>query len=222
MNFTAKTFLGALFLAALSTAQAQLTWEQKEIELFPKAGDAQAVAKFKYENKTDKPIQIKNVRSSCGCTVASLKKNDVQPGESGEVTATFDIGNRTGQQQKSITIETDYLPEPVTNLVLKAKIADVLQIQPAFVFWENGEDPKPKTITVKAGKDIKVTKLDVTSSSPDFTTKVENGKEAGEFIVKVTPSDTKHSVSATLTLKSDLPQMFYATARVTGPAAGGR
>lgn len=221
MNLTGKFFLGAL-LIGISSAQAQLTWEKKEIDLNPKAGDAEAVAHFKYENKTDKTINIKNVRTSCGCTVAALKKNDVAPGESGEVTATFKIGNRTGVQQKTVTVETDSAEEPATNLLLKATIAESVQIQPTFVFWENGEAPTPKKIVVSGGKDVNLTKVDVTSSSPDFSTKVDKGAKAGEFIVTITPTDTKKMSSATLTIKSDLPQVFYATARVTGPAAAGR
>lgn len=217
MNLTGKVFFGALFIG-LSSAQAQLTWEQKEIELHPKMGDAEAVASFKYENKTDKPINIKNVRSSCGCTVASLKKNDVAPGEKGEVTATFKIGNRTGLQQKTVTVETDSAAEPVTNLMLKAVIPEAVQIQPSFVFWQNGEDPSPKKITVTAGKDVKMTKLDAISSSPDFATKVDPGANAGEFVITVTPQDTKKTTAATLTIKPDMPQVFYATARVTPPA----
>lgn len=130
----AKAFCGALFLGLLSSAQAQLTWEQTQIELHPKIGEAEVVAQFKYENKTDKTINIKNVRSSCGCTVASLKKNDVAPGEKGEVTATFKIGGRTGAQQKSVTVETDDATQPITNLLLKAVIPEAVQIQPAFVF----------------------------------------------------------------------------------------
>ncbi len=220
MNWTGKFFLGVL-LIGMTSAQAQLTWEKKEIELNPKAGDAEAVAHFKYENKTDKTINIKNVRTSCGCTAAALKKNDVAPGESGEVTATFKIGNRTGVQQKTVTVETDSAAEPTTNLLLKATIAESVQVQPTFVFWENGEAPTPKKIVISGGKDVTLTKVDVTSSSPDFTTKVDKGDKAGEFVVTVTPADTKKMSSATLTIKSDLPQVFYATARVTGPAAAG-
>ena len=221
MNLTTKALLGAVFLGALSTAQAQLTWEKTEIELRPKAGEAETVAQFKYENKTDKVINIKNVRSSCGCTVASLKKNDVAPGERGEVTATFKLGGRTGVQQKTVTVETDHPAQPMTNLILKAVIAETVQIQPTFVFWESGEAAKPKKITVKAmDKGLKMTKVDVTSSTPDFTTKVEKGANADEFVINVVPRDTAEMRATTLTIKPDFSAVpFYATARVTGPAA---
>jgi hypothetical protein len=219
MNLTPKALLSAVFLCAFSTAQAQLAWEKTEIELHPKPGEAESVANFKYENKGDKPIRIVSTKSSCGCTVATLKKDVVAPGEKGEVTATFKIGNRTGAQQKTITVETDDPTQPITNLVLKATIAQAVEIQPTFVYWQSGEEPKPKTITVRAGKDVTITKVDVTSSSPDFTTKVKNGSKPGEFLIEVQPKETSRVLAATLTIKPDFPQVFYANARVTGPPA---
>jgi hypothetical protein len=190
-----------------------------EVELHPKSTDAEAVAQFKYENKTNKTINIKNVRTSCGCTVASLKKNDVAPGEKGEVTATYKVAGHTGTQTKTVTVETDDPAQPTTNLVLKAVIAETIHIEPPFVTWENGEAAKPKTITVKAlDKDLKMTKLDVTSSSPDFTTNVEKGKSADEFIINVSPKDTSAMHAATLTIKPDSVPALTAVARVIAPA----
>jgi len=218
MNLTAKAILGAVFLGALASAQAQLKWEQMEIELHPKATDAEGVANFKYENKGTKPVKITSVKSSCGCTVAASQKDQVAPGEKGEVTANFKFGGRTGMQQKAITVTTDDPDQPVINLMLKAVIPVALEIKPNFVFWENGEAPKPKTINLKAGKDITITKLDVTSSGPEFTTKVDKGSAPGEFQLTVTPKDTSQMLNATLTIKPDFPQTFYATARVTPPA----
>lgn len=218
MNSKAKALVGAVFFGALVSAQAQLTWEKTEIELNPKPGDQETVANFKYENKTDKPIRIKSTRSSCGCTVASLQKDVVQPGEKGELAATFKIGGRTGQQSKIVTVETDDAAQPVTNLVLKANIAQAVEVQPAFVYWQQGEDAKAKIITVKAGKDIPITKLDVQSSTPDFSTDVEKGSAPGEFRIKVQPRDTSKLLSGMLTIKPDYPQAFYATLKVTNAA----
>ena len=222
MNLT-KAFCTALVFGAIASANAQLAWEKTEIELRPKPGEQNAVAQFKYTNKGDKPIRITNVKSSCGCTVPALKKNEVAPGETGEITATFNIGNRTGTQVKTVRVDTDDPSQPSANLVLKAVIPDVLQVQPAFVYWQSGEEAKPKTITIRAGKDVPITTLDVTSSSPEFTTKVEKGSAAGEFLIHVQPKDTGRMLSATLTIKPDYPKTFYASARVTGPSsAGGR
>ena len=223
MRLISKAFLVGIIVAAVSSAQAQLAWEKTEIELHPKPGDEEAVAQFKYTNKGDKPIRITNVKSSCGCTVPALKKNEVAPGESGEITATFKIGNRTGQQVKTVRVDTDDPSQPSAMLVLKAMIAQGVQVQPTFVFWQAGEAPKPKTVTVRGDKDAPITKVDVSSSSPEFTTKVEKGAAPGEFLVHVQPANTERAAAATLTIKSDHPKTLQVMARVTGPAsAGGR
>jgi hypothetical protein len=222
MNLKATALLGAVFFGAFVTAQAQLAWEKNEIELHPKAGDATAVANFKYQNKGKTPIKITSVKSSCGCTVASLKKDVVDPGEKGEVTATFNIGGRTGVQQKAITVQTDDASQPVINLMLKAVIEQPIEIQPTFVFWQAGEAPKAKTVKVKVSKDVNAAKLDVVSSNPEFTAKMEQDSTPGEYTLSVQPKDTAKPLEGTITIKSDLPQPYIITVRVTGPAAAGR
>jgi hypothetical protein len=207
----------ALSAAALSTSRADLVFEQTSLELHPAVGDEKAVGHFKYQNKGDKTIAIKSVTTSCGCTAASAKQS-AEPGEKGEVTATFNVGDRNGTQQKAITVTTDDPAHPVTTLNLKVVIPQVLDVQPAFVMWQANEANKSKTIVAKAGKDISVKNLDVTSSSTDFTAKVEPGSSAGEFKINVEPKQTEKSVATTLTIKPVLAdgktKIFYATARV--------
>ena len=97
--------------------------------------------------------------------------------------------------------------------MLKATVAQAVEIQPPMVVWNIGEEAKPKTITVKAAKDVAITKVDV-STNGDFTTKVEKGSAPGEFKIDVQPKDTAKASNGTLTIKPDYPQAFYATARV--------
>lgn len=211
-----------LSLCISTVAQAQLTWEKTELELNPPPGSETAVATFKYENKGTKPIHINNVRTSCGCTTAALAKNDVAPGEKGEIVATLKTGDRVGMQQKTVTVETDDAKTPQTILTLKANIVQLLELQPAFVSWAANEDPKPKTIVAKAGKGVTIKSLEVTSSTPEFTTKVEPGSAAGEFQIIVSPKDTAHQATANLSIKPDSSsgsaKVFNASARVM-PAA---
>jgi hypothetical protein len=222
MNLPTKALLGALFLSISTVAQAQLAWEKTEIELNPVAGADSAIATFKYENKGTTPINIKAVRTSCGCTTAALKKNDVAPGEKGEIVATLKTGDRIGQQVKTVTVDTDDPKNLQTVLTLKANIVQLLDLQPAFVFWTANEDPKPKTIVAKAGKGVTIKSLEVTSSTPDFTAKVEPGATAGEFKIVVQPKETGHQATANLTIKPDKGagegKVFSASARVMPPA----
>ena len=217
--------IGIVALTALAQeARSELKWEQTSVDLKPALGDKQAVAHFKYENVGNTPVHFESVHASCGCTTAQTQNEQVAPGQKGEITATFNIGGRTGTQVKTVTVRTDD-PNPAhstTVLTLKAVITPLLEIQPTLVYWQNGEEPKPKIITAKANKDAAIKKLDVVSSVPDFTAKVDPGSAPNEFRISVQPRDTIKAVYATLTIKSDSPantgNTFAVAARVMPPA----
>src|SRR3989475_2141028 len=209
------------FIVCLA-ARAELKWEQTAVELHPARGDKQAIGHFKYQNAGKTPIHFKSVHASCGCTAAQSQKDQVGPGENGEITATFNIGDRTGTQVKTVTVETDEAANQKTVLTLKAVIPQQLEVSPTFVFWKQGEKPDPKQISVKVGKDFTVKHIKVTSSTPNFQTKIEDtGK--GEFKIDVTPQDTNKLVASMLTIQAaDSQKTFYATARITNaPIAPG-
>jgi hypothetical protein len=208
-------FAFTLSIALCVTARAGLKWDQTAIELHPTDTDKQAIGHFKYQNTGDKPVKFKSVRTSCGCTAAQTQKEEVSAGEKGEITATFNIGERTGTQVKTVTVETDDPANVTTVLTLKAVIPQQLEITPTFVFWGQGEAPKPKTIVVRAAKDFPVKHLKVTSSSPDFQAKVEETGN-GQFKIDVQPQETNKQTASTLTIQpEDSQKIFYATARIT-------
>jgi hypothetical protein len=99
----------------------------------------------------------------------------------------------------------------------------VLQLQPAFVYWQTGEATKPKSIIAKPGKDISIKNLNVSSSNPEFLAKVEPASAAGEFRIDVEPKQTTQPAGTTLTIKSEMPdgktKLFYATASITRPVS---
>ena len=223
MNTNFSRLIGVFALAALvQSAHAELKWEQTSVDLHPGFNDKQAVAHFKYENVGNTPVHFKSVHASCGCTTAQTQNEQVGPGQKGEITATFNIGGRTGTQVKTVTVQTDDPERSTIVLTLKAVITPLLEFQPALVYWQNGEEPKPKIITAKANKDAAIKKLDVASSTPDFTAKVDAGSAPNEFRISVQPRDTTKAVYATLTIKPDSPantgNMFAAAARVMPPA----
>lgn len=211
----------AIVLLLPALARAELKWEQTSVELNPGFTDKEAIGHFKYQNTGTAPIHFKSVKASCGCTAAQTQKDKVEPGEKGEIIATFTIGDRTGQQTKTVAVETDDPKNPMTTLTLKTNIPQVLELSPNFVFWQTGEAPQPKTIIAKAGKDAAVTNIDVASLSPQFEAKVDKGPGPGQFRINVQPKETKTAAFTTLTVKTDYPKgspkTFYIMARVTGP-----
>ena len=204
-----------LSITVCFVARADLKFDKTEIELHPAPADKQAIGHFTYQNTGKQAVHFKGVHASCGCTTAQTQKDEVPPGDKGEITATFNIGDRTGTQVKTVTVETDDAANPKTVLTLKTIIPQQLELTPTFVFWNQGEKPDPKAITVKVGKEFTVKHIKVTSSSPDFQTKVEDtGK--GEFKIDVQPKDTNGITASTLTIQPDDSQkVYYATARIT-------
>lgn len=219
MNGKQLLFSSALCFLVAASAPAALVFEKTELDLKPDLGASKVDAVFKYENKGTTPVHIKAVRPQCGCTTAALAKNDVAPGEKGEITATFNIGDRTGVQVKTVTVETDDATAPQTVLTFKATIAQALEVQPTLVSWQANEPAQPKTIVAKAGKGVAIKKIDVSSSTGDFTAKVEPGPAAGEFKIQVQPKDTAKPINATLTIKPDVAAVkpYFVAARVMPP-----
>jgi hypothetical protein len=212
MKIQIITFTLSILLCA--SARAELKWEQTQLELHPAVGDKEAVGHFKYKNAGNTPIHFKSVHSSCGCTTAQSQKDQVAPGDSGEITATFNIGDRTGTQVKSVTVETDDPAHATTVLTLKSVIPQMLEVQPSLVYWQGGEAPKAKTVSVKAGKDFPVKEIKVTPVSTDFQVKVNKVGE-GEFKIEVQPRDTTRPAATTFAIQPDnSPKAFYLSARV--------
>ena len=86
----------------VAAAQAELTWESREI--FQKAGyaDKTVGAVFGFKNSGKTPVTLTEVKSSCGCTTVALPKKTYAAGEAGQVEALFTIGNRRGLQTATL------------------------------------------------------------------------------------------------------------------------
>ncbi|MGL5683342.1 MAG: DUF1573 domain-containing protein [Marinifilaceae bacterium] len=76
---------------------------------------------FTFTNTGDKPLIIKNVRVSCGCTTPDWSKKPIPPGESGEIKVTFDPKNRPGKFMKSVTV-TSTATKPIITLTIKGNV----------------------------------------------------------------------------------------------------
>ncbi len=211
-----------LLLALQIAADGALVWESTDADLHPTLSDKEAVAHFKYKNTGEKAVKIASVHPSCGCTTAALAKDVVGPGESGEITATFHIGDRSGVQTKTITVLTDDQPEQPTVLKLKATIPQLLQISPTFLYWSAKDVLDPKTVTVNVGADFPVTKLKVTATDKAIATEVEPGPGEKTFRIIVTPTESGRPINAALRIEPDFPKeapkSFYANLRVDSRA----
>ena len=115
-----KIFLSFLFLVAIVAAVvAQGTAEIKFDKTTHSFGtfsesSPKVSCKFKFTNTGDGPLVIHQAIASCGCTVPRYPKEPIKPGESGEITVTYNgAGKFPGHFNKSITIRTNASNEMV-------------------------------------------------------------------------------------------------------------
>lgn len=100
-----------------------LEWERTLIEAKPAAGSEVVRVQFSYRNASEKVVRILGVSTSCGCTEASADASEVAPRGAGVLHVLFTIGQRSGPQEKVITVATDDAKQPV-KLVLKVALPE--------------------------------------------------------------------------------------------------
>lgn len=70
-----------------------------------KEDGGKVAAEFKFINESDGPLTIKNVRSSCGCTVPEYSRKEILPGDTASVTAVYNPSGRPGRFSKTLVIK---------------------------------------------------------------------------------------------------------------------
>jgi uncharacterized protein DUF1573 len=79
-------------------------------------------ASFTLTNTGKSPLNIRKTKSSCGCTVPQLEKEDLKPGKSVELKVTFNSTGRKGNQIKTVTIYSNDPSKPIQKVTVKAKV----------------------------------------------------------------------------------------------------
>jgi hypothetical protein len=210
-------FILLLSVCAIS-ARGQLVFDQQEQSFKVKAEQESIVAKYRFTNSGKESVKIENVKTSCGCTAAGLKKTEYAPGESGEIEAKFTFGGRFGRQEKAIIVSTSQSKENPIILRLVVDIEDQIHIRPELVFWRVGEQPDPKKIEVTIGDNATVKILSVVSDNPSIKAELSEVKPGKEYEIQITPTDVSQKGGATLLIRTNYPQQNpqtrYAYARI--------
>ena len=68
---------------------------------------------FKFINNGTEPLIISQAQGSCGCTVPEWPKQPIKPGETGTISVTFNSAGKMGMQDKTVTITSNAVLNPV-------------------------------------------------------------------------------------------------------------
>lgn len=206
-------FVSILLLVATSALAAPSILVEKPVHDFGTITQGEKVNHlFTVKNRGDEPLTITQLRSSCGCTAATLSAKTISPGKSGEVRVTFDSANFGGQVAKTVHIDSNDPRTPSTVLTLQGKITELIAAAPRTL----------NLGTLKAGsrKEAVVT-LENRGSAPFAVTSVHspqaaivgtppsgkvNPGKSGEIAVVVTVPREGRFLSGYLTILTTHPQ----------------
>lgn len=184
-------------------------------------------ANFQIVNDGNQPLEIKAVRPTCGCTVASFDRQ-VAPGKAGLIKAKVDTTNFTGPITKSILVLTNDPQVPTTTLVVKAVVQPYLEVLPRplvrFNVVQGEEATQEVTVVSDRNEDYKITKVE--ADKPFITASVRKlGKNElipGKFktqyrvTLKVNKDATVGPVDANVLIHTTHPKAKTVRVKVFG------
>ena len=170
------------------------------MEVGAKAADKTVTVDFAFHNATDHPVEIRKIRTSCGCTVTDSAKKTYGSGEKGTVKAVFTTGGRKGKQEKTILVETSE-KKSAERLTLRVNLPDTVKIDKEMLSWNIGDPLESQSFEVSV---IEPGTAKVVAGSPlgtGFQADLKEIKAGEKYQVVVTPVTTDHPLRGTIRLE---------------------
>ncbi|MBI4660272.1 MAG: DUF1573 domain-containing protein [Verrucomicrobia bacterium] len=167
---------------------------------------------FKLMNIGDQPLEITEVKPSCGCTTAADWTRTIQPGGSGTIPLQLETARFAGSVAKTITVTSNDRTEPQRVLEIKADIWTPVQLSsPVVVFpaLTNSAQIVSRPVTIRNQVDAPVEITELKSDSLAFKPELKEivaGKEF-ELMISTVPPLTNGTHSARISMKTSNPQM---------------
>jgi len=133
--------------------------------------DERPIHIFTIKNTGREELIISRVRSSCGCTATMLSSDNIKPGQSAELQATFNPTGFNGIVKKDIYIESNDPQLPKTKVTINAEVEPI---------------PSPQAFLSNSQWDLGLISQ---GDLPTFTFTIENKGELDLIIDKIDASE---------------------------------
>jgi hypothetical protein len=119
-----KLFLMALSLGFVfsTVVSPKIQFVETEINFGEVESGKNVDVVFEFENAGNDLLVIKDISTSCGCTVAKMKKMEYKPGEKGKIPVQFRTRGRRGNVSQTVTLSTNDPDNGYIRLVIKGKV----------------------------------------------------------------------------------------------------
>ena len=149
---------------------------------------------FKIQNTGKGELEIRGVKTSCGCTAAAPSKNHLAPGEEADISVGFDTHFQKGHQVRTITAFTNDPTTPQAVMTIQGVVKQQVAAVPAQVAFGTVHKGTPATQEVAIDdltnqKDFKVSSF--SNASPSIKVSEEprkDGKPGVMLKVELLPS----------------------------------
>lgn len=111
----------------VKSAMAAFTWDASAHDFGKIKQGTPVTHEFKFTNTGKAPLIITNVQASCGCTTPSWTKEEVMPGGTGYIKATYNAA-AVGQFNKTITV-TANIETGFVQLTIKGEVQNPGAVQ---------------------------------------------------------------------------------------------
>lgn len=184
-----------LFVGSFSTLCAALEWDSTFLKVKSGIGETSVPFVFKFKNAGEYSIRLLKPEASCGCTVATLEKDEYLPGESGEIHGLYRIKGVRGTQVVSIYVKSLSTVDGrevfrSDKVKISITIPELVKVSPGIIAWKKGDPVLPKSATLTVAEGIFLPLRLVEIENGIFTGEMEEIELGKKYTISLKPSPT--------------------------------
>lgn len=190
-----KRLTFCLLFSALGVSARALDWPARELSVKAVPLQSTAETTFAFTNRSDKPVAILGVDTSCDCLDATPSAQTIAPGASGHIRARFTVGDRHGVYERTITVTTDEGNEPVV-LRVQLDVPEVATLTPRSVEWKLNSPAEEQVVDIRIAAGLELTVSSVLPTSGLFNHRLETVEAGRHYRLYLSPQNTREASSA--------------------------
>jgi len=161
-------------------------------------------AKFELVNNGDAPLEIKQIRKTCGCSETKLDKKTIQPGATAILEAEIKANSIGGPYSKAIYVESNDPKQRFLRLTLSGKAIPLIKVYPKDNLYlgalsvGKSYDYAFKLETVRDG--VKV-QAEIVKANFPAEIELKETKQGFDLKVKAAPDKKENLLNAEIEIK---------------------
>jgi hypothetical protein len=166
---------------------------------------------FLFSNTGTGTLVITDVKASCGCTVPTLAKSELLPGEGSVIDVIFDPAGRAGDLTKSLGVISNAQPDNLTRLTISAHIEPTVRVDALILQLGNlqvGQENRHWFNVYYRNPQVEITRIEV--DHPHIT-----ARQAGPGTESPVNEQGEHRATIEVVVDKDAPWGAIDRAKLT-------